>query len=280
MPDLNRPRPGSSKPSDVDPRQALAQQYLARAEAEITAAEEAKPKRRTGKATSATGPPAGFSLAIERTSFVHLLLVALALTAAALACLFCYHMLHVMFVAGRVIALPAGVVTAAALSYASVCYLGVIESTANGETNATEAMSGDWREWFWTLPTTLGMLAIAAVCGYGLGFFVPEARWLITGLVAFILYPVLQLSSLANGSPLAPLSLDVLRTLGSRPVPWILVYVVGGVLVGAIALIVRLAWMDPPYGTVLIVGPVVTFALAVYAWFMGQLARQISLGGE
>jgi hypothetical protein len=143
-----KPPPG---PED-DPRAALARQYLQSAEAKLAAEAAAKPRRRR----AAGKREAGFRFVIAPATFMHAALAALALTLVLLALVLTYHMLHVNFVVGRVVALPTGVLTAAVLGYMSVCYLGIIESTSTGETNV-DALSGDWQVWLWPLPASLGM---------------------------------------------------------------------------------------------------------------------------
>jgi hypothetical protein len=133
---------------------------------------------------------------------------------AALAVTLTYHMLDVNFVVGRVVALPAGIITAAALGYLSVCFLDVIESTSIGHTNV-DSLQGDWRDWFWTLPATLGMLAMAAAIGWILSLVLPVNVWLLIALCALMLYPVFQLSSLEAGSPVVPSAFSTYSSQGA-----------------------------------------------------------------
>jgi hypothetical protein len=184
-------------------------------------------------------------------------------------------MLNVNLVVARVVALGTGFLTVAAWAYVSVCYLGIIESTSTGHTNV-DALEGDWREWFWTLPASLGMLAISAAVGWGLSFLIPVSVWWLIALAVLLTYPILQLSSLETGTPLAPLSLPVLASLVKHPVAWFVLYVISFALADVVWLVARLAWNDPPYSTMLIMGPIVTVALFFYAWLLGQLAQLIS----
>jgi hypothetical protein len=258
---------------DDDPRVALARQYLRAAESELAEEEAQHPRSR--RATSKDGTPRAFSLAIAPATFVHVILGALALTFSALAVLFCYHMLLVYVVAGRIIAMPTGFVLAATLGYLSVLFLGIIESTSTGYTNV-DALQGDWRDWFWTLPSTLGMLAVAALIGWILSLTLPINVWLLIGLSVLILYPFLQLSSLETGSPLTPLSLPVLQSMVKHPAGWFVFYAVSFAIANVLWAASRMAWRDPPYVTLLIMGPIVAVALFFYAWLLGQLAHLIS----
>jgi hypothetical protein len=280
LPDVNRPKPSTGRPAPaqqsppVDPRTALAQQYLRKAEAELAEKEAAQPRPRRRARTGGTGPRP-FSFSIAPSTWIHILLAACALTFAALAVTLTYHMLHVNFVVGRVIALPSGIIAAAALSYLSVCFLDVIESTSIGHTNV-DMLDGDWRDWFWTLPTTVGMLAAAAAVGWILSLVLPANVWLLIALCALLLYPVFQLSSLEAGSAVVPLSLPVVQSIAKRPLAWFVVYAISFAVAGALSFAGRAAWRDPPYATILVLGPLVAVALFFYAWLLGQLAHLIS----
>ena len=282
MADVKRSNSAAGKSAEAapdDPRLALAQQYLKTATTDVAEKEAARPRAHRAKAVPGRDGPKAFSLSIAPATFVHILLAIVALTFAALAVLLCYHLLLVNFVAGRVIALPAGVVVAAAMSYLSALFLGVIESTSLGRTEV-DSLPGDWREWFWTLPATLGMLGTAAFIGWFLSLGLPVNVWLLIAINMLLLYPILQLSSLETGTPLAPLSLPVLQSIAKHPFGWFLFYAVTFALVNVLWAVGRLAWNDPPYSTVLIMGPLVTLALFFYAWLLGQLAYLISTQKE
>jgi hypothetical protein len=278
LPDANRSKPAAARRPealDDDPRTALARKYLQEAEAELAAKEAEQPRARRARAASGSNAPRAFSLSVAPATFVHIILGALALTFGALAVLLCVHMLLVNFVVGRVIALPTGVVVAAVLGYLSVLFLGIIESTSTGYTNV-DSLQGDWRDWFWTLPSTLGMLGMAAFIGWIFSLVTPVSVWVLIGASALVLYPYLQLSSLETGSPLSPLSLPVLQSFVKHPAAWFVLYAVSFALVNALWVTWRWAWRDPPYVTLAIMGPIVAVALFFYAWLLGQLAHLIS----
>jgi hypothetical protein len=277
LPDVNRPKPTAGRPAQsppVDPRTALAQQYLKKAEAELAEKEAAQPRSKRPRRTGSVGPRP-FSLSLAPATLIHLLLAAFGLTFAALAATLTYHILHVNIVVGRVIALPAGIIVAAALGYLSVCFLEIIESTSIGHTNV-DSLQGDWRDWFWTLPSTLGMLAMAAAVGWILSLVLPFSVWVLIALCALLLYPILQLSSLEAGSSSVPLTLPVVQSLARRPLAWFVLYAISFALVTILSLVGRATWRDPPYPTILVLGPMVAVALFFYAWLLGQLAYLIS----
>jgi len=109
---------------------------------------------------------------------------------------------------------------------------------------------------------------------------VPLNVWLLVAICALLLYPILQLSSLETGSPLAPLSLPVLQSIVKHPFGWFIFYAITFALANLLWAVARLAWRDPPYSTVLIMGPLVALALLFYAWLLGQLAFLISTDKE
>lgn len=270
MSEARRPTPPPQPP--VDPRTALADEYLQSARAKLALEEAERPRSRR---RTAGGRTPWFTFSVASATFLHLLQAAIALTFSFLTIALTYHMMQIEFTVGRVLAVPTGMITAAVLGYVSVCYLGVIESTSAGETNV-ELVDTDWKEWFWTLPASLGMLVLSAAIGWGLSLVLPLNVWWLIAISVFITYPILQLSSLETGSPTAPLSLPVLRSLAKHPFAWIAMYAISLAVASAVGIVARLAWRDPPYVTMLILGPVVTVALFVYAWLLGQLAHRIT----
>ena len=257
----------------------LAQRYLQAAHDELEAKEAAQPRSQRRRSTD---QPLATSLlpSISLSTALHAVLLMLVLTFAALASIWCYVLLNSALVAGRIVAIPTGVIFFASLSYASACYLGVLESTSNGYTTPDDALSGGWQDWFWTLPSTAGMLAIAAVIGYGINFLFPLHTFNVIAVCVWLVFPLLQLSTLENASPLAPLSLPILRTLVTRPIAWFLFYVNSFVMLALLVLIGTASWRDPPFITILIMGPITTIALLFYAWLLGILARWLTVRSE
>jgi hypothetical protein len=271
LPDAKRSQPisGNSSQKDDDPRAAYARQYLEKAAAALAEEEAAKPRRE--RRTNRGGSGKTFSLSVAPSAFVHVVLASLAMTFAALCVLWCFHLLTINFVAGRVVAVPTGIVVAATLGYVSVLFLGFIESTSTGHTDV-DALQGDWQDWFWTLPSTLGIVAFTAFIGWLISLAVPANVWLVIGWCILLLYPVLQLSSMEAGVPFVAFSLPVLRSVAKSSVAWIIFYAISLTVANVLWGITRAAWRDPPYPTVLVMGPVVGVALFVYAWMLGQLA--------
>jgi hypothetical protein len=74
------------------------------------------------------------------------------------------------------------------------------------------------------------------------------------------------------GVPFVAFSLPVLRSFAKSSVAWIIFYAISLTVANVLWGITRAAWRDPPYPTVLVMGPVVGVALFVYAWMLGQHA--------
>ncbi len=204
------------------------------------------------------------------------ILMSLAVTAAALIAAFCYHLLNVMFLAGRIIALPTGMICAATLSYASGCYMAVMLSTSEGIDEFDEWLESDWKSWFWTLPASAGMLVVSAVCGYGLSELLPISPVLVVAATTLVLYPVLQLSTLETGSIVSPFSRAVLGSLGRCPIAWAIFYAEWMALGIGFLYLSYVTWHDPPYISILFMGPVASALILIYARLLGRMAWSIS----
>lgn len=276
-----RPALGTPTKSPIDPRILAAQQFVTKvvdkAKHEKETAKHAAQRQVENATAAAKRTGAAYTFAITPATFAHLILAALALTFVGLAAVWGYAVLSANFTAGRVIVLSLGMVTAAALGYVSVLFLAIVESTSSGRTSV-DSLQGDWQDWFWTLPSTLGMLAIAAFIGWLLSVALGANVWFMLAACALLLYPIFQLSSLETGSPFAPLSLPVFTSIGRHPLAWFLLYAISSALANSLRLAAKFAWHDPPYSTVAIVAPLATIALFFYAWLLGQLARLISKG--
>jgi hypothetical protein len=281
MSDRKQAGPAAGRPPKppIDPRILASQQFVAKVVDKAKREKEADKnaaQRWPGNGTAVgKRTPAAFTFEIAPATFAHLVLAALALTFVGLAAVWSYAVLNANFTAGRVMALSLGMICAAVLGYLSVLFLSVVESTSNGRTSV-ESLQGEWREWFWTLPSTLGLLAIAVFIGWLLSVVLTANFWFMIAACAVLLYPILQLSSLETGSPFAPLSLPVLASTVKHPLGWFVFYAISCALANSLWLAARLAWHDPPYITVFIVAPIATVALFFYAWLLGQLAHLIS----
>lgn len=268
-----------SREVQPDPRHLLAQRRMQAAHEELSAKEAASSTSKRKRHSTHEGELALAELmpSISGSTIVHCILLMIVIVLCDLSVLGCVILLSVVPIAAWATCLAAGVLNAVGLSYASAYYLGVIESTSNGHTTPDQALREDWRTWFWTLPASLGMLALAAIVGYGISRPFPEATLEIIGVTVWLLYPLLQLSSLETGSPLSPVSLPVLRTLVTRPAAWIVFYALSFLFLLLGYGLIQLTWRDPPILTVLLGGPLEAVGLLGYGWMLGQLGRWLTL---
>lgn len=199
-------------------------------------------------------------------------LIVLGMTVAAVLLAFCYQLLNTMFVAGRIIALPVGIIVTLAASYASANYLAVVQATSEGIDGIEDWPEGEYREWFWTLPYSLGMLAAAGVVGYFVNLVVWTQSWIPMVSVMLILYPVFQLSSLEAGSPMIPLSKPILATLWKYPRGWAVFYAGSALPIAILLWIFCECFPRQPYVTILVFAPLAAAVLLIYGRMLGRLA--------
>lgn len=258
---VNRARPIDDPGDTTDPRLLAARRLMQRTEVALHEKQEERRKR----ASSGI-------LSWLRDHGPHAIGMSLAFGAAGLAGVWCYYLLHHAFVAGRIVAMPTGVFCAFVLSYSSVYFQSAIEASFEQQELGTMTLA-DWREWFWTLPSTVGMLLLAMFIGYFVSWVWPSQRWPIILGWTFLAYPYFQLSALESGSALSPVSLPVARTFLRNPLAWILFFLAQGALVAIYVVILRILWRDPPLITMLAMGPVTALAVVAYATCLGHLAR-------
>jgi hypothetical protein len=194
------------------------------------------------------------------------------LTTAALLVTFLYHIMHFDPTIGVVVGVPVGSITIAALSYTAVMYLHVVQQTAEGFDAIDDWPASGWLEWFWTLPSTLGVVGMAALVGWIFSSLLFRGSRIPIVAALLILYPVLQLCVLDSGSTIMPLSRRILRTFATHPVPWAIFYAMSLSLLGAFGFLCWLTFVDPPYVTMLFLAPVSATLILIYARLLGRLA--------
>jgi hypothetical protein len=267
----------SQDATEIDPRKALAQRYMQKAHAELAAKDE---KRPTAPRRDGPSSPVSASALVPRitsATYLHFLLLLPLITFTSLVLLWCYVLVNFSLMVGRFVLIPTGILTFITVSYASAYYLGLIESTSHGETTPEEALRGSWQDWFWMLPSTVGILAASAGIGYFISLPFDGSRWQIVGWATVALYPFLQLSSLETGAPFSLFSWPVMKTLLTRPLMWITVYAITFGLTKILIMAFHAAWRDPPYFTAAVMGPLITLSLLIYGVLLGTAARWMSL---
>ena len=154
----------------------------------------------------------------------------------------------------------------------------IIENTSEGLDGIDEAPEFDWRGWALSFMFGGLVLAEAAAVGYIVQALSFTGLQVIAPLVAFFVLPVLLLSAVYNDSPVVPIALPVLRSLGSVWWAWCLFYLETGVmLLMWVGLVVVGIVMRQPYLMVLYAAPLLAYIVLVYARLLGRLAWCASL---
>lgn len=164
------------------------------------------------------------------------------------------------------------------LSYGAACFLGILVDTANGARRVNTWPEGDWREWVFTMFQLAMPLAVSGAIGWGLGL-AAETMGLsfsaVAGPVALLLFPVLLLSSVTEGSVLMPYSTPVWVSLVRMPLAWLLMYAAAALLVlpqlGLKATVLKLGAM--PY--LVLSGLWISAASFIFARLLGRLLCRI-----
>ena len=267
---------------EVDPRHRLAQKYMQRAHDDLSAKEAEKPRSQRQRSSSLQGKPtlADLRPSIASSAVLHGMMLMFVLTVVLLLFTANYWLLNAAFLVGRAVAMAVGIVIFLGLSYTSALFLGIVESTSHGHTDPEPALAGDWRDWFWTMPASWGVLLATAALGWMLSKLSPDHTSTIIGATIWLGYPILQLSTLETGSIGQPFSLPVLSTLATRPLIWTTFFAISFVLWKTLLWLGAVTWRDPPFLTMLWMGPITTLVLLAYAWSLGQLARWLTIGGR
>ena len=177
-----------------------------------------------------------------------------------------------MGIAARCFALPLFLISLLVYSYASACFLAILEGTASGYDKIEDWPTGLWREWFWTLPSTVGMLVAALMVGAAIGRFMTDTSWAPTLIIAFFLYPILQFSVVENGSLMDPVSVPVWRSLRRVWWAWLIFYVATAAGIVLLALVVGVFFLVDPVVGVAVAGVLECACLFMYARLLGRLA--------
>lgn len=119
-------------------------------------------------------------------------------------------------------------------SYGASCFLGILVDTANGSRRVNTWPDADWREWVFTMFQVGFPLAISGAAGWGLGLAVESLGVGGTAVAIWttlLLFPVLLLSSVTEGSVMMPYSTPVWTSLVRMPVAWLLTFAAAALLV-------------------------------------------------
>lgn len=202
------------------------------------------------------------------------LLTSIGMVFLALADMYCLWLFaQGMGIAARCFAMPLFLISLLVYSYASACYMVIIEGTSSGYNKIDDWPTGFWKDWFWTLPSTVGMLAAALMVGATIGRFMTDTSWTPTLVIAFFLYPILQFSVVENGSLIDPVSIPVWKSLYKVWWAWLIFYVVTASGIVLLALVVAAVFfLVSPIAGIAVGGVLECACLFMYARLLGRLA--------
>jgi hypothetical protein len=212
-----------------------------------------------------------FSFPFYWQSLVAWALLALGWTACTLGFLGAYVIAMAMLQAGISFGFAVFLIFMLVASFTSASFMLVIEQTAQGTDVVEEWPTGLWRDWFWTLPITVGLLVPPAVVIDLLRRGLGAQSWLPFLPLVFFLYPFLLASALDNGSPLTPFSKNVLRSLKSVWWAWATVFAVSIAMTVAWAALFVSSFPYQPWGTVAAMVPLLPGMMLLYARMIGRL---------
>jgi len=177
-----------------------------------------------------------------------------------------------MGLAVRCFAPPLFLISVVVYSYASACYLSIIEGTASGYDKIDDWPTGLWKEWFWTLPSTAGMLGAAMMVGAAIGRFLTYESWWPTLVITYFLYPILQFSVVENGSLMDPVSAPVWKSLYRVWWAWAIFYAMTAAGIVLFSLVVAVFFLVSPVTGIAVAGVLECACFFLYARLLGRVA--------
>jgi predicted RNA-binding Zn-ribbon protein involved in translation (DUF1610 family) len=164
-------------------------------------------------------------------------------------------------------------------SYAATCMLAVVEETAAGNDEINWPEDG-WRERVWKLLYTGYLFVLAALAGVGVGSLVRlcvDDFWVAPVATVYFVFPIILLSSLEAGSPWAPITPAILRSLLVRMWCWAIFYLEIVLLAAPwIVLVLFGFYLRHPFWTALLSAPLLSALMLIYARLLGRLAWRIT----
>lgn len=199
----------------------------------------------------------------------------IALSVSFLAILFAMLLVAIDPMIGFALRLSIGWAITLCWAYVSVCFLTIVEETQAGYDVIRDWPVGDWREWAFSLFSTVGALLPAGMVALGARWFLMVDSPLVFLLAMLASHPILLLSTIDNGSPLKYISLQVLGTLLSHWWCWAILYAILGTLLALWAIVFLPALEEWPWHVAALSGPPLAAILFIYARLLGRLIWQV-----
>ncbi|MCE5301952.1 MAG: hypothetical protein LLF97_02450 [Planctomycetaceae bacterium] len=160
----------------------------------------------------------------------------------------------------------AGILGLGLLTYASACALAIVRDTANSADQIQEWPGLSFLEWLFAGLYLVGSFVMSLLPGCAVTGLLHKASPLATlalPVSAFVMFPLLLMSTLENGTPFGLISLPVYRTLWTSRKGWMAFYGLTAMLIlDAVALTIVAYWIHPLAATV------VAALVQVIGWFI------------
>jgi DNA-directed RNA polymerase subunit RPC12/RpoP len=164
-------------------------------------------------------------------------------------------------------------------SYVASCLLAIVQDTAAGN-DLISWPDETWRDRFWKLLYVSYLIVIASLVGAGVGWLVEwRSGWFWPPLVitAFVLFPIMLLSTLERDSIWFVLSPAILKSLFVVMWGWLMFYSFAVVLSVSAALPVGVGfYFRHPFIAALFAAPLASAMILIYARLLGRLAWKIT----
>lgn len=251
---------------DINPLHLEMQRSLRAAEAELAECEDEKRGRR-GQSGNV------LSLAWIVENVWHWIAMCVGFTFAFGATAWCYYLMNAYFGVGRAFAVSVAMVDAVVASHASRYFISSVETIYEGTVELDNMSFFDWKDWFWTLPLTVGVVVWSLLIGYAISLPAPEHRLVIMAATVMLTHPIFVLSTMATQSLVKPLSREVVGTLFRHPVLWLCFYIFWTGLWVTLVAFAREGIKHQPILVLSLCGSVCATILVVYALALGKMAR-------
>lgn len=164
-------------------------------------------------------------------------------------------------------------------SYATACFLSIVENTAYHLDNDERWPDSEFREWLFHLVRIIYLGVLCSVLALPLGYVVslhdPALGGLVASVVSDLLFPILLLSALEADAFLLPFSTSILRSLFDDWRAWLVYYVVSAVFTTALYFLLLAIDAYSPIFPPLIAAPLLAASIFIYARLLGRLASYI-----
>jgi hypothetical protein len=164
-------------------------------------------------------------------------------------------------------------------SYASACFLSIVENTAYHLDNDERWPDSEFREWLFHLVRIIYLGVIRSLLALPLGYVVslhdPAVGGWVASIASDLLLPILLLSALEADAFLLPFSTSILRSLVDDWRAWLVYYVVSIAFTTALYFLLMAIHLHSPIFPPLIAAPLFAAAIFTYARLLGRLASYI-----